>query len=111
MDNKKEMEKLRNEMIISFEIEEYQEALDGLNYLLLNQVDIKSDGTIYKEYSKNNRMLQDLIDLRKPKQVKKYGIPTSPITDKIVGLCTNCGKDKIEEGSSFCPNCGQRLKW
>lgn len=89
----------------------YQKALDELNYLLLNQVDIKSDGDIYKEYSKNNRILQELIDLRTPKLVKQYSVPTSPIHDKIVCTCTNCGQDEIEEESNFCPNCGQRLKW
>ena len=113
-----ESEKLRNEMIkdvTEFELEEYQDVLDQLNYIFLTtflkQDDLKNNEDFYKRYSKNMRVLQELIDLREPKQVKKYSIPTSPIHDKIVGLCTNCGKDKIEEGSSFCPGCGQRLKW
>lgn len=108
------------------EIEEYQEVLDELNYIFTTKVltskdyeaivdknfeDIKLDKNFYKTYLKNVRVLQELIDLRNPKEVKKYSIPTSPVHDKTVGLCLNCGKDEIEEGSNFCPNCGQRLKW
>lgn len=68
-----------------------------------------SDG-YYEEIDQTQvKLIQDLVNRNKSKQIKNYnGIPICPVCNSANYIHNDGG---VESKNAFCSHCGQRLDW
>lgn len=85
--------------------------MENLNKLISKLGGLKTEEEIKLYNSVVEKITSSFPSRDIPKKVKKYSEETSYQHNEIFGICLNCGKDKIEYNSNYCPHCGQKLTW
>ena len=95
-------------------INEYQYAYKW--YCQFEGISEKRAKELFENFSnKKIGLLKELVNKETPIAVRKRLIikAISPVHDTVisVGTCLNCGEEDLKVNFSYCPSCGQKLKW